>query len=462
MGTAVGTGAAVSGFQQTAIENVKSYLATTPGKMTAALAGCIVGAVIMAICAFGAYRGTRKAVQTVGKDAVPSIVAAERIRATLGDAHANAMNAVVTNEGENGPSLKKFRQDMDQAHADLLSAAQNITYGDEEAKPILTLMTKLGEYERVLGQARVQSGDSAIATILASNTLMRGEILPAAVELDQANFRHLTATYDAHRNNALLAALPFLVFALVNLAVLVATQIYLFRKTRRMLNPAMAAATAIALVFAIYGAYTLKSAESALVSIKQDCFDSIHALWKAKAIAYDANADESLYLIYTGRPAEQQKAFAAYKAKAAELVAVEPEEAQAAAAAKQRIQGLLGDELANVTFAGEEEAARETLRTWGEYRKIDTQITGLLKQGRYQEALKLDLGTAPGQSNWAFDQFDQAIGKTLDINQAAFQDGVNRAFKLLGVFPYVLGIALVAVVVACILGMKPRLDEYRF
>lgn len=461
MGTAVGIGAVVSGYQA-AINNVKDYLATTPGKMTAALASCIVGAVIMAACAFSAYHGTRQAVQTVGKDAVPSIVAAERIRATLGDAHANAMNAVVTNEGENGPSLKKYRQDMDQVHTDLLAAAQNITYGNEEAKPILTLMTKLGEYERVIGQVRVQSGDSAIATILASNSLMRGEILPAAVELDQANFQHLTATYDAHRKHALLAALPFIIFALAALAFLIATQLYLFKKTRRILNPAMAVATFIAIVFTIYGAYTLKAAESALVSIKQDSFDSIHALWKARAIAYDANADESLYLIYRGRPAEQQKAFASFKAKATELVAAEPEEALGAAAANKKIQGLLGDELANVTFAGEGAAAQETLRAWCEYRKIDNQITGLLSHGLYQDALKLDLGTAPGQSNWAFDQFDQALGKTLEINQTAFQDGVTRAFKLLGVFPYVLGIALLAIVAACILGMKPRLDEYRF
>jgi hypothetical protein len=323
----------------------------------------------MALCAFIAYLGTRQAIQTVGKDAVPSIVAAERIRATLADAHANAMNAVVSDEGENGPSLKKFRKDMDLVYVDLIVAAQNITYGDEESKPILMLMTKLGEYERVLGRVWVQSGDSAIATIIASNKLMREEILPAAVALDQVNFEHLTATYDAHRKNALTAALPFLIFVLVALAVLVATQIYLYKKTRRILNPAMAAATMIAFVFAIYGAYSLKSAEA---------------------------------------------------------------------------------------------AAMETLRTWNEYRKIDHQITGLLKQGRYQEALKLDLGTGPGQSDWAFGRFDQAIGKTLEINQTAFHDGVDRAFKLLGIFPYVLCIALAAVVVACILGMKPRLDEYRF
>jgi len=462
MATAAGTGIAVGGFRKTAVDNARLYLATTPGKMTAALAGCIAGAVIMALCAFGAYHGTRHAVQTVGKDTVPSIVAAERIRATLGDAHANAMNAVVTGEGENGASFKTFRQDMDKVHADLLIATQNITYGEEESKPILKLMSRLAEYERVLGQVKTQSGDAALEAILVANKLMRGEILPAAVELDRANFQHLTDTYTAHRNHSLMATYPFLIFALATLAALVATQMYLFKKTRRVLNPAMAAATTIALVFTLYGAYTLKSVESTLVTIKQDSFDSIHALWKAKAIAYDANADESLYLIFRSRPAEQQKAFAAFAAKALDLVAVEPDEALAAAAEKKKINGLLGDELANVTFAGEEDAARETLRTWGEYRKIDHQITDLLRQGRYQEALTLDLGTNQGQSNWAFDKFDQALGKTLDINQTAFQDSVTRAFKLLAIFPYVLGIALLAIIIACILGMKPRLDEYRF
>ncbi len=451
MGTSAGMDAA--------IKDVKNYDAATPGKMTAALAGCVVGAVVMALCALGAYSGARQAVQTVGKDSVPSIVAAERILATLGDAHANAMNAVVTNEGEDGPSLKKYRQDMDQVHADLLTAAQNITYGDDEKKPILALMTRLGEYERVLGRERVQSGDNAIATIVASNSLMRGQILPAAMELDQANFRHLTITYDAHRKHALLAALPFIIFALVTLAVLIGTQIYLFKKTRRILNPAMAAATAVALVFAVCCAFTLNSVETTLISLKKDSFDSIYALWKAKAIAYDANADESLYLIYNGRPAEQLKTFDSFKTKAAELVDLEPEEALAAIADKKRIKGLLGDELANITFPGEEEAAKETLRTWVEYKKIDSQITGLLKHGHYKEALKLDLGADPGQSNRAFDRFDQALDKTLKINETVFRNSVDWAFKLLGFFPYMLGIVLVSIIVACILGEGGRLSD---
>ncbi len=462
MGTAVGIRADNGGTRQAAIKDVKIYLGTTPGKMTAALVGCIIGAVLTAVCAFAAYSGVRQAVQTVGKDTVPSIVAAERIRATLADAHANAMNAVVTNEGESGQSLRKFREDMDLVHADLLVAARNITYGDEESKPILMLMTKLGEYEQVLGRVPLQSGDSAVETILASNRLMRGDILPAAVALDHVNFRHLTETYDAHRRHALPAALPFLILMLLTVSVLVATQIYLYKKTSRILNPAMAVATVIALVFAAYCAHSLKTVESTLVSIKQDAFDSIHALWQAKALAYDANADESLYLIYNGRPAEQKNAFDSFQAKTKGLVVVEPEEALAAMATKKRIRGLLGDELANVTFPGEEEAAKETMRTWSEYIRIDRQIRGLLKQRRYKEALTLDLGTAPGQSNWAFDRFDQAIDKTLEINQRAFSEGVDHAFELLGIFPYVLGVALVSVVIACILGMKPRLDEYRF
>ena len=123
-------------------------------------------------------------------------------------------------------------------------------------------------------------------------------------------------------------------------------------------------------------------------------------------------------------------------------------------------EGYLAAELRNITFPGEREAAIETLETFARYVKIDGEIRRLEGRGNHTAAVALCVGNDPGQSNWAFSRFDDALGKTLDINQRAFKDAVDRGFKTLAGFdvasPLVaLGISLLAYV-----GLRPRMREY--
>lgn len=443
-------------------DRLRSYLSTTPGQLMGALATCILATLIAAVCAYYAYSDVRHAVQTVGRDTVPSIVAAEHINATLADANANVVNALLTKEAETGPSWKTYRDEMRQVQDQLITATQNITYGDAERKPIFTMMTRIGEYEYTVGKARAKLSSDSTADFLAANRNMRDVILPAGAALDQANFSHLDETYIAHRAHAWVQKSLFYLFMAIMAGVLVATQLFLFRRTHRLVNPGILAATVLLIAFALYAAGTLGTVEDTLVSAKQDAFDSIHALWKARATAFDANADESLYLLYHGDKENQAKATSDFKAKAALLSDVAPEEALVLNSAGKRFGGFLGAELANITFEGEKEAATQALKEWAGYTRIDGDIRLLEQQGEHQKAIELNIGTKQGQSNWQFDRFNKALGETLDINQKEFDQKIASAFSRLNVFPYVLVVWLVAVIAASIVGMKPRLDEYRF
>lgn len=53
----------------------------------------------------------------------------------------------------------------------------------------------------------------------------------------------------------------------------------------------------------------LAAEASHLQMAKKDAFDSILALTQARAVSYDANADESRYLVDPGRAAQYQQAF---------------------------------------------------------------------------------------------------------------------------------------------------------
>ena len=100
---------------------------------------------LVALVGFCAYRSYATVVQTIGKDSEPSIVAAENIRSTLSDAHTSIINVFLTGEGPDGPGATEYRKSMAQANDHLVAAAQNITYGDEERRPILDIMDHLSE-----------------------------------------------------------------------------------------------------------------------------------------------------------------------------------------------------------------------------------------------------------------------------------------------------------------------------
>lgn len=77
------------------------------------------------------------------------------------------------------------------------------------------------------------------------------------------------------------------------------------------MNPALAAATVLAIAF-VAVTLTRLNAESGRLDVpKQDAFDSIQALTLARAVSYDANADESRYLVDPGRAAQYQQSFLA-------------------------------------------------------------------------------------------------------------------------------------------------------
>ncbi|MBO1335669.1 hypothetical protein [Streptomyces sp. VRA16 Mangrove soil] len=78
---------------------------------------------------------------------------------------------------------------------------------------------------------------------------------------------------------------------------LVRLQWYVARRFRRVLNPGLLAATLCALLAVTVGAQALAADSAQLRGARRDAFDSVVALARARAIAYDANADESRYLL---------------------------------------------------------------------------------------------------------------------------------------------------------------------
>jgi len=96
-------------------------------------------------------------VKTIGVDSEPSIVAAEEIRARLGDANASAIKALL-DESSSKPVWKRYDEQIAAASDQLISAAQNITYGEDERGPILKIAQDLPRYAAAVAAAREAGG----------------------------------------------------------------------------------------------------------------------------------------------------------------------------------------------------------------------------------------------------------------------------------------------------------------
>jgi hypothetical protein len=212
------------------------------------------------------------------------------------------------------------------------------------------------------------------------------------------------------------------------------------------------AATLLTGTFTVYLIARFGSAREDLRIAKQDAFDSIHILWRMRAVASDANGDESRFLLDHDRASGFESSF---QGGVAQLTS-NPTTNDLA----QVSTGLFADEVKNVTFAGERDAAAALVTSFAEYYALDQKMRRLERSGKHDESLELSVGSRSDELTPAFDRFDEAIQRTLVINQRAFDQvlaegdsGLRRAEKLDPAFA-------IAIALLGWLGIRPRLREY--
>src|SRR5262249_33476729 len=236
-----GAGAAMSAVSvpRPAARGAEAWLAwwTTPALLRLIVGASWVGALLLFLAAFHTLAEMRQAVPTVGRDTVPSVLAAQDIRAALVDMDANAANDLLAGPGGMAAAREAFESRRQTVARRLVDAAQNITYGDEERLPIGALADGGGTYlQRVArAQALQPQGPAAARAIYREATAqMHQALLPAADALDAANASHLEAAYRERRAAAGQAMALVAVISVALIALLVAAQVFLLRRTRRL------------------------------------------------------------------------------------------------------------------------------------------------------------------------------------------------------------------------------------
>jgi hypothetical protein len=448
----------------------------TPRRLWLLVASIWLSTVVFFFAAMVTIDQHSHAVETVGSDAAPSVVAAHQIKIA-----ALTMDADLADELLYEPGQREAQEMIDGfavARMDgckqLVAAARNITYGSSEQQPIENIQIALGQFEMQAQAARDmhylgKDGD-ALKQYREALATLQTSVLPNCDALDKANADVLDDTYTHEKGASAMSRGFVLVMGLLLISLLFYTHIYLSMRFRRRLNTSILLAIACSGLFLQHLSATLATSSRDLTVAKEDAYNSVVALLDARANSYDGNAAESRWLLDRTRGSEHQKYFLDKIATVAKFEkghdfaeTIETAKKQFENNEKGNLPGFTGslaDELSNIRFPGEREAALETVQAFGDYCATDTKIRQLENGGDHAGALKLALGYDPFGSNFKFSKYDDALGRTLKINEDHLQTAVREAIHALDGLVVAALLVCLLVIMCTYVGLSPRLAEY--
>ena len=467
-------------------------LRTTAARLRAGVVAIVLLTVCLAAAIAVVLSGVSGDFHTIGQRNAPEVNAATGLYFSLNDMDAQIGNVLLVGADNNLASDKSqdlaiYASDRANADADLQQAAVTAANSPAAQAELRMVLNDVGQYEALAADALL-ADQSAAGHVLTGNAaagrapaaavdyyqqatdLMSKGILPTVSSLTGVNAADLVSSYNAGHSTTLIGIILTIVFGLLLLAALIALQVYLAKRFRRMVNPALAIATIIAIGLTATGTVRLVAENGHLNVARFEAFNSIIALTQARAVSYDANADETRYLVDPGRAAQYQQHYLTESLQLVNVGNVGIFTYDAALAADIRAYmknnanvefgGYLGAEFRNITFPGERAAAVRTLLAYQVYELDDRKLRKMAKTN-LAAAVAFDIGTGPGQSDTAFNNFSAALSSVITINENAFTTAVaaGQGSPLVDdAFPLVAAVLLIILALA---GVRPRLAEYK-
>ncbi|GAA2705474.1 hypothetical protein [Actinoplanes palleronii] len=361
----------------------------------------------------------------------PLSVGVQDLYRSLSDADATAATAFLTSGAEPAELRQRYLDDLARAGAALTAATRNADDADAARLAVLTdqlpVYTGLVETARSYNRLGVPLGG---AYLREASGLMRHTLLPQA----QGLFESAQGRLSAAQRDAVGFPWAVLLLGLLTVAGLVYAQVLLARRTNRVFNLGLVAASLVALLALVWSAAGLSAAASRVDAGRGDGSALVSVLAGARRAALQARADEALTLIARGSGAAFEKDY--------RVVA-------------QDLAGLLGTAADRAPEADRAVilAARDHAVRWGE---LHDGMRALDDKGDYLAAVAKASATGA-----AFTELDTAMTSAL----ATANDRVDRqaghgggALTGLEVGLLLLTAGLVA---AIVLGFRPRIGEYR-
>ncbi|WP_130334680.1 hypothetical protein [Streptomyces sp. BK022] len=428
-------------------ERLRDAATTEPGRLR------VIGAVLaLLVVAFGAVTAWQSGERASAADDVltrsqPLSSGAAAIYRSLADANTAASTGFLVGPRESAANRERYEADIRTAASGLVRAAADTEPGSASEATVRKLNRLLPEYKGLVERARVynrQGYPVGGAYLRYANEKMQTEMLPAAQDLYTKENQRLDADY-ADATPYPWAAIALGLFALAALGL---AQYRDFRRTNRVLNHGLVAASAATVVVLLWLVAGHTVARSGLFGSYDHGIRSLNVLHNAQIAALKARGNENLSLVARGAETVEvngTKRDAYYYAFDRDLAALE---------ARLTDARRLADD------AGGGAPVDSALADTAEWKKRHGAARTEDERGNYQRALDQVIG-ADDTTGAAFDGVDGSLTRALGHEQTEFDRAAADGRDAMGGLPGGAAVLGVLGAAGAVFGIGRRLSEYR-
>lgn len=452
-------------------------LRTVPARIRAWTAAAVVAVLALFGVTTMAIGDARDGLRIIGHDAGPQVVATADLYYALSDMDTQVANILLIGEerlgGGREQAMARYEQRRAEAGRAILQAA-DLASDATEQQTVRALLNGLGRYERLAAQAMLLNDQAdhaagppprpVIELYRQATDLMRLDLLPKAYNLTLDSGSIVRRTYEQQRDAVQNGRLAVAAAGLATLVVLVGLQVYLARRFRRILNPALLAATVVVTVLVGLAMGLLDREARDLRTAKEDGFNSVLALARARAIGNSMHGDQSRFLLDPDRRDTYEQVYLdksqsvlytpagnldKYYHALRKVVQEYPRRAT--------FLGLLGDEARNTGTRDRRAALAETLKRYEAFQQHDRRLRILSRAGQTGQAIRYQMD----EIGRGFEEYDKALVTLADSHRRTFEVAIKDGDDALAGWDYGLPGTIGVAVVLIFVGVRPRLQEYR-
>lgn len=427
--------------------SVNRSVATTPGQLALIAVGLVVASLLFGLFAALSVQSKVDTIDDIVENREPQSAAAQELYRALSDADATAASAFLSGGVEPEDMRARYETDIARAGTALAKASSDVSGVERAGQRADVLNKQLPVYAGLVETARAnnrQGFPAGAAYLREASALMRSELLPAAQDLYRIDVERLSAEQDDASGFPWLAAV--LVVGL--LGALIVAQVYLTRRTNRLLNVGLLAATAAIVVALLWGTIALLVESVRVDEGRRNGSQQVDVLVQARIVALKCRANETMTLVARGDgPGYEQE----FKQLCGAVSGGGGEDLLS------RARGLASDEeVAHVadqvdTAIGN---AQRWLATHNKIRELDD-------GGDYESAVGMAIADTPDGSATAFYQLDSNLVDAIAAGRTMFFEQTTKAGQALtGLAPGLVVLAVVSAV-GVTMGIRQRLQEYR-
>src|SRR5215472_3512588 len=375
---------------------------TTPAKLRLLLIGVLALSLIWGAVAAWTVAAHASATANVLSVSEQLSLDAQQIYRSLSDADATDAAAFLSGGLEPLSLRHRYQADIAQA-ARRLEAATAAAGNSAAGSRLATLAAELPVYTGLVETARADNRlglPVGAAYLRQASEVMRARLLPAARDL----YAQENAQLAAANNQA--TGIPYLALTVAAITGfgLLWSQLWLTRRTNRLVNSGLLLATVAGLVMLIWLVSALSIARTHLISARDRGSAPVEALARADIAALQAHADESLTLIDRSGDDSFQQDFLVWQKR------LGPGRGTLLTFAASLAHGSPGGSRARAAASG--------APAWF---AVHRRVRSLDDNGKYTAAVRLAIGSGPADSGGLFGRIDTDLTDAIAADQSAFR-----------------------------------------